>query len=403
MGGKIWIQENDENFPKGSRFCFEVPMEGSDATHRHPAHKVCDVGPLSGKKVIFCKNSGKFREMIRDAMARWGIETTCVDGVHDIQHILTSNAMSIDAIIIDCHIMTLTPSQPRKTRSLVDIADVHAQSMRRHLPRSTSFEGIFNIDERAFQRLSQSRNCPLLALISPEFRKDVTVVKNSEGILTTPFKICQLYDALVKLIADPISQNAAISVTTSNPDIRLVPMGSPILTRSNSLTTTRIVDENSNFGEKYLMRILIAEDNVVNQRIISKMLFKLGYSQFNLKICENGKIALDAIQESIGAMSPFDVILMDIFMPEMDGLEATEKIISLTSPAHVRTYRPYIIALTANAMRGDEAACRNAGMSDYLTKPVTITVLMSALETAFSWKVNCSLNEQANVTSDVDK
>jgi len=114
-------------------------------------------------------------------------------------------------------------------------------------------------------------------------------------------------------------------------------------------------------------RILVAEDNMVNQKLMSRMLEKLGYP---FDLAENGALAVSAFDTM-----PYDLVLMDCHMPEMDGFEATEKIREL-EPAGVHTP---IIAVTANVMKGDRERCLAAGMDDYLPKPITLEMLSAAL------------------------
>jgi len=114
-------------------------------------------------------------------------------------------------------------------------------------------------------------------------------------------------------------------------------------------------------------RILVAEDNAVNQRLMARMLEKLGYP---FDLAENGKEAVTAFDTM-----PYDLVLMDCHMPEMDGFEATAQIRGL-EPAGVHTP---IIAVTANVMKGDRERCLAAGMDDYLPKPLTLDVLADAL------------------------
>ena len=120
------------------------------------------------------------------------------------------------------------------------------------------------------------------------------------------------------------------------------------------------------FAMKNPLRILIAEDNRVNQKLTVRVLGKLGYDP---DIAENGKEVLEEVSKV-----NYDLILMDVQMPEMDGLEATRMIrLCLSS-------QPVIIAMTANAMQGDREECINAGMDDYLSKPVNIEELVIILE-----------------------
>ncbi|HUB60786.1 MAG TPA: response regulator, partial [Puia sp.] len=124
------------------------------------------------------------------------------------------------------------------------------------------------------------------------------------------------------------------------------------------------------------MQILIAEDNLINQQVIQYILQKLGYTPV---IAHNGREAVD-----IAAAGEFDIILMDLQMPEMDGLEATRMI-----RQHHADHQPVIIALTANAMEGDEEECLSAGMNDYLGKPVKLEEVIDKLQ---KWAPRPSLN-----------
>ena len=121
-----------------------------------------------------------------------------------------------------------------------------------------------------------------------------------------------------------------------------------------------------NFSEKYPLHILVAEDNPVNQKWIKKILSKIGYE---CVIAENGKVVLEIVGHE-----HFDLIFMDVQMPEMDGLEASRMIrVCLET-------QPVIIAMTANVMQGDREECIQSGMNDYISKPVELNVLLKILE-----------------------
>ena len=121
-------------------------------------------------------------------------------------------------------------------------------------------------------------------------------------------------------------------------------------------------------GKRLPLRILIAEDNLVNQKLVISLLNLMGYQ---VDAVGNGKEVLDILDKK-----DFDIILMDIQMPEMDGIEATEKIIE-TIPIDKQ---PKVIAVTANSMAEDREKCLKAGMVDYMAKPILLYELQKMIE-----------------------
>jgi CheY-like chemotaxis protein len=134
-------------------------------------------------------------------------------------------------------------------------------------------------------------------------------------------------------------------------------------------------------------RILLAEDNITNQQVALAILRKLGVSA---DVVANGREALDALKTL-----PYDLVLMDMQMPEMDGLEATRRIRDPQTAIPNRSIP--IVAMTANAMQSDREMCLEAGMNDYITKPVSPAALAGAIE---KWlpEAGGSRNEQAGKT-----
>ncbi len=121
------------------------------------------------------------------------------------------------------------------------------------------------------------------------------------------------------------------------------------------------------------LRVLLVEDNAVNQKVASRLLERQGHS---VRVADNGRAALDALE---GA--EFDLVLMDVQMPEMDGLAATAAIRRREggSGRHLP-----VIALTAHAMEGDRERCLGAGMDGFVTKPVHLRTLLQAMADALA-------------------
>jgi CheY-like chemotaxis protein len=128
-------------------------------------------------------------------------------------------------------------------------------------------------------------------------------------------------------------------------------------------------DQAAESGPFRSLRILAVEDHSVNQRLVTRMLEKLGHRP---EVAENGVEALAALRER-----PFDLVLMDCQMPEMDGFETTRRL--RQGEAGVQNADLPVIALTANAMSGDRERCLAAGMNDYLSKPLQADALDRAL------------------------
>jgi CheY-like chemotaxis protein len=120
-------------------------------------------------------------------------------------------------------------------------------------------------------------------------------------------------------------------------------------------------------AQRHPLRILLAEDNLVNQKLALRLLSQMGY---RADVAANGIEAIECVERQT-----YDVVLMDVQMPEMDGLEASRRLTAKYELAQ----RPRIVAMTANAMQGDREECLAAGMDDYLTKPIRVDALVDAL------------------------
>jgi GAF domain-containing protein/CheY-like chemotaxis protein len=170
--------------------------------------------------------------------------------------------------------------------------------------------------------------------------------ENTSGLfaasLAKPLHQSQLFDTLVTLLAP---DGPARSAAPSAPKPRM----------------------DAGMAERHPLRILLAEDNVVNQKLALRLLQQMGY---RADVAGNGIEAIECIERQ-----PYDVVLMDVQMPEMDGLEASRRITARWPVGE----RPRIIAMTANAMQGDREECLASGMDDYVTKPIRVDTLVQAL------------------------
>jgi CheY-like chemotaxis protein len=159
--------------------------------------------------------------------------------------------------------------------------------------------------------------------------------------LAKPLRQSQLFDTLVTLLAhDTAPKRAAASIAP------------------------RIDGE---MASRHALRILLAEDNVVNQKLALRLLERMGY---RADLASNGIEAIECVERQT-----YDVVLMDVQMPEMDGFEASRRITGKMPAGR----RPRIIAMTANAMQGDREMCIAAGMDDYIAKPIRVDQLVEAL------------------------
>ncbi len=160
--------------------------------------------------------------------------------------------------------------------------------------------------------------------------------------LSKPIRQSHLYDVLIRLL---YRQRICV---------RPLPFSPPIF--------------NSRFSQELPLRILLVEDIALNQKVALQMLKRLGY---RADVANNGLEALAALRRQ-----SYDLVLMDVQMPEMDGLEATRHICQ----EWLHGDRPWIIATTAHAMQGDKEQCLSAGMNDYISKPIRIEALIQSFE-----------------------
>jgi GAF domain-containing protein/CheY-like chemotaxis protein/HPt (histidine-containing phosphotransfer) domain-containing protein len=171
--------------------------------------------------------------------------------------------------------------------------------------------------------------------------------------------------------ADPRWQASGIGAVVTKP-IKASPLHAAVATVLGAALDDATEGATSSLDEdlaaSHPLRILMAEDNVVNQKLAIRLLEKLGY---RADVAGNGLEALEALERQ-----SYDLLLSDVQMPEMDGLEATRRIIARWPEGE----RPWIVAMTAEAMSGDRERCLEAGMNDYLAKPIRVDELVAAIK-----------------------
>ncbi len=264
---------------------------------------------LEGMEVLVADGNAASRRFLRDSLAHWGMGVTLAE--------------SYEGALSSIH-----AARDSGTRYSVVILDMH-------LPGSDGFEGAAKI--RGQNGLEQTK---IIVLSSAGQRGDAVRCKELgiAGYLTKPLKRSELRECILAVLGTEVPAGTQPQLVTRH-SIRELPR-----------------------------RILLAEDNVVNQRLAVALLKKQGHT---VVIANNGREAVEALERE-----QFDVVLMDVQMPVMDGLEATSEIRQKEGTGHKRAR---IIAMTAHAMKEDRERCLAAGMDGYISKPISAQQLYAAI------------------------
>ncbi len=315
MGGKIWV---DSELEKGSAFHFTVHV---DTKQMHPeAYLQQPHTLLQGKKLLVVEGNLNNQRLIQGYTSIWGLNCDMVAQGGQALELLAKQRY--DGVIVDMEITDM--------HGLMLCQQIHTQAPK------TPVLLLVSLGSLAWQ---EEDNRHLFRLH-----------------LHKPIKVRHLFTALQNLLKTPKPQLFRADKTAISPGIQ-----SPVKTATPQETPPAL-------------RILMAEDNLVNQKVALLLLSKLGY---RADVSNNGKEALDALEKQ-----DYDVILMDMQMPEMDGMEATKRI-RADFPAEKQ---PYIIAMTAHAMSGYRETCLEAGMNHYITKPVHRHHLKEALQDSIEFR-----------------
>ena len=299
MGGRIWV-ESEVNH--GSHFHFSIVCQEAsiepDSPEALPTPEAEALSILRGKHLLVAEDSAFNRQSLLLQLSNLGAVTQGVDTADAAIALLQSDA-TLDALILDSQLG----------------------------------------GESGWELIAKIRQCP--------GRKGLPIV-----MLTPIHQTHPTAEGLIQCLSKPVKRSSLRDTL-----VRILTHSSP--TPEQPLQTQHLPPEQMQDMATCLpLRILIAEDNLVNQKVLTRVLQRLGYQP---DVVNNGLEVLSALADQ-----PYDVVLMDVQMPEMDGLTATRQIHEDWRAEH----RPYIIAVTASAMQGDREECLRVGMDDYISKPI---------------------------------
>ncbi len=379
MGGEIGVESR---LGKGSKFWFEVTL----AKQLHPI-SLEGVGEaiakgehtlLTNRRLLVVDDNATNRKIIHHQATRWGM--------------LVDQAASATIALKAIH-------KAAEQKNLYDIAVIDMQ-----MPE---IDGM-TLGEQIKTNLAIA-GLPLIMLTSTNQRDEIqrALKIGFAAYLVKPVKPSRLLDTIMTILGTQIKEEETevrIPREVRAPEVgaQNFPAGG-YANRESELRSQELklknYENNSNYRSLDFpkLRILLTEDNLVNQKVALKQLQSLGYSA---DVAGNGKEALELLEKI-----PYDLILMDCQMPVLDGLETTKEIHRWQESRFVNGRRPVIIAMTANAMKEDQQMCLDAGMDDYLSKPVMKDKLAVALErwgTVICKAKETAAKEQTVSTTDVN-
>jgi signal transduction histidine kinase/DNA-binding response OmpR family regulator len=308
LGGRIWVESAQG---KGSRFSFTIVTKPAavPASAATPLERRTGPQPqLVGRRVLIVDDHAASRAALQRQTEVWGLNAVAIGSGEEALSWIR-NGSRFDIGLIDMQMPGLGGA-------------ALAAEIRRSMDGLTP---------------------PLIGLLTPGLR-EAPHPEVFAASVTKPIKASRLYDALIDAFEQTTKPQRQPPVAAARAGERL--------------------------ADRHPLRVLVAEDNGVNQKVALAMLRHLGY---RADLAADGVEAVEAVRRV-----PYDVVLMDLQMPELDGIDATKQIIA----EHPPNRRPRIIALTANAFDEDREHCLAAGMDDYVSKPLKTETLEAALSRA---------------------
>jgi signal transduction histidine kinase/DNA-binding response OmpR family regulator len=288
---------------QGSSFRFSIRAPQSTPPQGARREFLGQQPMLAGKRMLVVDDNATNRRILVLQASRWGMDVHDTESPHEALRVLAGQPF--DLAVLDMHMPEMDGAM--LARRIRDAGQALPLVLFTSLGRHEAHDGLF------------------------------------AATLMKPLRQSHLFDTLARLLAHEETPAPAHAPSADPP--RTDP----------------------GLAARHPLRILLAEDNVVNQKLALRLLQQMGY---RADLASNGIEAVESVQRQ-----PYDLVLMDVQMPEMDGLEASRQI-TTRWPADAR---PRIVAMTANAMQGDREACLAAGMDDYVTKPIRVEALVAAL------------------------
>jgi len=329
MGGRIWL----ESVGSGATFLFTVPVQ--QAAAKPAAEEAAAYGCLSNVSALVVDDNATNRRFLAERLTTWGIRVALAESAASALNQLESHDEPFSLILTDVH-----------------------------MPELDGFDLVTQI-----KGMPRMKGTTIIMLTSGSMPGD-RARRQQLGVdayLTKPLRRGELLTTILRAINSCRSNQSAQADTSQiEEDITAI---SGALDPELAGTAERQADKNPAHVPSAGLRILLAEDNRVNQTLATRLLAKHGH---RVVIADNGHQALAKLGQE-----PFDLVLMDVQMPEMDGFEATAVIREREkgTGAHIP-----IVAMTARAMRGDREKCFASGMDDYVSKPVSLAELSGAIE-----------------------